>query len=89
MKSSRKFVIVCSGIAALFFGGAILGSYLPESGKLYILVTAAAVATAALIYFGFTGNEVEKKVVETTKKPQNKKEKKVADDDFVDLSSGR
>lgn len=90
MKNSRKFVIICAGITSLFFAGTILGSYLPESKTLYTMITVAAVATVALIYFGFTGNEVEKKVVETTKKPPQKKEKKVADNnDFIDISSGR
>ena len=90
MKSSRKFVMVLAGVVAMFSGGAILGSYMPESTDLYVLVTVAAVAAAALIFFGFTGYEVERKVVETTKKPQTKKERKVADEDpYEDISSGR
>lgn len=89
MKSSRMFVIVVGVIIALFSGGAIFGSYFPNA-SVYIAITGAAVGAVVLIFFGFTGHEVEKKVVETKKAPKKKKETKVAEEDpFEDISSGR
>lgn len=89
MKSSRMVVIVVGAIIAIFSGGAILGSYFPNASA-YIAITGAAVGAVVLIFFGFTGHVVEKKVVETTKKPKAKKERKVEDEDpFEDISSGR
>lgn len=89
MKDSRLTVIGIGVVALLVSGGAAFGSYFPNK-SLYITIAIASVAAVALIFFGYTGHVVEKKVVETTKKPKQKKERKVAEDDpFEDVSSGR
>ena len=89
MKSSRFYFMVFAGVIALVTGGAAGGSYFPNL-TLYSIIAAAAVGAIILIVFGFTGHEVEKREVVITKKPKNKKEKKVAEDDsFEDISSGR
>ena len=89
MKNSRMFVIAVGAIIAVFCGGSILGSYIPNASA-YIAITGISVGAVILILFGFTGHEVEKREVVTTKKPKKKKEKKVAEEDqFEDFSSGR
>ena len=58
MKGSRKFVIIGLLLIALFFGGAILGSFIANA-MMYLIIGVVAVAAALLIVFGYTGVKKE------------------------------
>ncbi len=55
MLKSRKYVIIALLLIALFFLGAVLGSYISKA-TLYLIIAAVAIVAAILIVFGFTGH---------------------------------
>ena len=55
MLKSRKYAIIILLIVALFFMGAILGSYISKA-TLYLIIAAVAIAAVILIVFGYTGH---------------------------------
>lgn len=89
MKNSRLVVISIGVMIAIASCGAVYGSYFPNE-NLYLMIAIAAVCAIVFILFGYSGHVVEKKVVETTRKPRPKKERNVAEEDsFENISSGR
>lgn len=58
MKNSRKYIIIALLAVALFMGGAVLGSVIPNV-LTFAMIGAAAVAAALLIFFGYTGVKKE------------------------------
>lgn len=55
MLKSRKYAIIILLIVALFFMGAVLGSYISKA-TLYLIIATVAIAAAILIVFGYTGH---------------------------------
>lgn len=55
MLKSRKYAIIFLLLVALFFVGAILGSYISKA-TLYLIIAAVAIVAAILIVFGYTGH---------------------------------
>lgn len=86
MKGSRKFVIGGLLLAALFCGGAILGSYLPAITT-YLSITVAAIAASILILYGYTGQTVKKR--SQPKKKERPASTEATDGGFTDVYSGR
>ena len=85
MRNSRKICITLLLLAALFCGGAVLGSYMPNVA-VYVSILGGTVAAALLILFGYTG-QVKPKT--NKKKASSTSSKNSKEETFTDISSGR